>query len=505
MTERVHIRRLPTGVPGLDAVLGGGLPEFSFNLIAGAPGTGKTTLVHQIMFALARPDRPALVFTVLGEPPLKMLRYQQQFTFFDVAKVNTAVRFINLGQEALNAGLGDVLTRINKEVEATSPGIVIVDSFRSVGRVAKRQNGPMDLQRFVQELAMRLTGWQATTFLVGEYQASESEDNPVFTVADGLLWLYQSIDRNSMVRKMQVMKLRGQAPIPGLHTFRITDNGVQVFPRLIIGPEETRASGGARKTKPKQPRLSIGVKGLDDMLGGGIPSGYSVLIAGPSGSGKTVLATQFIIEGARRGEPGVIAVFEKRPSEYAQTSSGPIDQLVREGQVGIIHTRPLDLSIDETLHELTAAIHRLNARRVVIDSLSGFELALAPTFREDFRESLYRLVAVLTGMGITMLMTTELENSYIDLRFSPHGTAFLTDAIILQRYVELQGELTRVMAVVKVRASAHSKELRRFEISDGGLVVGERVANYQGLLSGSPQLIRSASPVSPPAKRRPRS
>lgn len=506
MTEKALIRRLPTGVPGLDDVLGGGLPEFSFNLIAGAPGSGKTTLVHQIMFALARPDRPALIFTVLGEPPLKMLRYQQQFTFFDVAKVNKTVRFINLGQEALNAGLGEVLKRISQEVEATSPGVVIVDSFRSVGRVAKRQNGPLDLQRFVQELAMRLTGWQATTFLVGEYQLSESEDNPVFTVADGLLWLYQSIDRNSMVRKMQVMKMRGQASIPGLHTFRITDNGVQVFPRLIIGPEGTRAAGAAGKTKRTRPRLSIGVKGVDEMLGGGIPSGHSVLIAGPSGSGKTVLATQFIIEGARHGEPGVIAVFEKRPSEYAQTSSSAFDQLVRDGQVGIIHTRPLDLSIDETLYDLTSAIQRLKARRVVIDSLSGFELALAPTFREDFRESLYRLVAVLTGMGITMLMTTELENSYVDLRFSPHGTAFLTDAIILQRYVELQGQLTRVMTVVKVRASAHSKELRTFEISDGGMVVGKRVANYEGLLSGSPQLIRSASPLPrPPNKRRPRS
>jgi circadian clock protein KaiC len=506
MTEKVLIRRLPTGVPGLDEVLGGGLPEFSFNLIAGAPGSGKTTLVHQIMFALARPDRPALVFTVLGEPPLKMLRYQQQFTFFDVAKVNESVRFINLGQEALNAGLGDVLKRISQEVETTSPGVVIVDSFRSVGRVAKQQNGPLDLQRFVQELAMRLTGWQATTFLVGEYQLSESEDNPVFTVADGLLWLYQSIDRNSMVRKMQVMKLRGQAPIPGLHTFRITDSGVQVFPRLIIGPEERQGSGAAAKTTRRRPRLSIGVKGVDEMLGGGIPSGYSVLIAGPSGSGKTVLATQFIIEGAGLGEPGVIAVFEKRPSEYAQTSSGAIDQLVRGGQVGIIHTRPLDLSIDETLHELTAAIHRLKARRVVIDSLSGFELALAPTFREDFRESLYRLVAVLTGMGITMLMTTELENSYIDLRFSPHGTAFLTDAIILQRYVELQGQLTRVMAVVKVRASAHSKELRWFETTAGGIVVGQRLDHYQGLLTGSPQLVPSASPSPRPSdKRRPRS
>ena len=178
MTDKVPIRRLPTGVPGLDAVLGGGVPEFSFNLIAGTPGAGKTTLVQQIMFALARRDRPALFFTVLGEPPLKMLRYQQQFEFFDVAKVNTSVRFINLAKEALDGGLDEVLKRIVQEVEAASPAIVIVDSFRSVMQAAQRQNGQLDLQHFVQELGMQLTGWQATTFLVGEFQLAETEDNP---------------------------------------------------------------------------------------------------------------------------------------------------------------------------------------------------------------------------------------------------------------------------------------------------------------------------------------
>jgi circadian clock protein KaiC len=246
---------------------------------------------------------------------------------------------------------------------------------------------------------MRLTGWQATTFLVGEFQLTEAEDHPVFTVADGLVGMYQSLDRNSMVRKMQVMKMRGQAPIPGLHTFRITNRGIQVFPRLILALPKRHRWDGEAKTKRRPPRVSVGVTGLDEMLGGGIPSGQSVLVAGPSGSGKTVLATQFIREGVRRGEPGVIAIFEKRPSEYAQTSAIGLDQAVRDGQVGIIHTRPLDLSIDETQHELTTAIERLKARRVVIDSLSGFELALAPTFREDFRESLYRLVAALDRDG----------------------------------------------------------------------------------------------------------
>ena len=207
-----------------------------------------------------------------------------------------------------------------------------------------------------------------------------------------------------------------------------------------------------------------------------------------------MLATEFISEGARHDEPGIIAVFEKRPNDYSQDgpSGHRFEQLVRERKVGLIHTRPLDLSIDEILSEIVAAIHRLKARRLVIDSLSGFELALAPTFREDFRESLYRMVAVLTGMGITMLMTAELEDSYADLRFSPHGTAFLTDAIIMQRYVELKGQLQRVMAVVKVRGSAHSKDLRTFEIAEKGIVMGETLGGYEGLLTGSPESISNA-------------
>ena len=500
MKKRVVIRQLQTGVPGLDEILGGGLPEFSFNLIGGEPGAGKTTLAQQIMFALAGPDRAALYFTVVGEPPLKMLRYQQQFSFFDMARVNDSVRYVNLGPEILGAGLETLLGRIVQEVEATSPRVVIVDSFRTVAHAAGlSHNNGLDLPHFVQQLAVQLATWEATTFLVGEYQLAEAGQNPVFTVADGLLWLEQSVDRNSMVRKIQVMKMRGQAPIPGLHTFRITGDGVQVFPRVIVESEAAARPAAVSARRGTRPRLSIGVKGLDQMLGGGIPAGHSVLLAGPSGSGKSVLATQFIKEGALHGEPGVIAVFEKRPAGYSHDGPGraQFDRLIRDRKVGIIHTRPLDLSIDETLYEIIEAIHRLKARRVVIDSLSGFELALAPTFREDFRESLYRMVAVLTGMGITMIMTAELEDSYRDLRFSPHGTAFLTDTIIMQRYIELKGQLRRMMAVVKVRGSDHSKDLRAFEITEKGIAIGDSLGEYEGLLTGCPELRAGTAPRPP--------
>ena len=202
--DRVIIRKLPTGVPGLDEILGGGLPEFSFNILAGAPGCGKTTLAHQIMFANATPERPALYFTVLGEPAIKMLRYQQQYSFFARAKLDGAIRFINLSQVVLDQDLGAVLDAIVKEVEASQPGVVIVDSFRTVVRKAQSDSSntnKVELQGFVQRLALHLTSWQATTFLIGEYVEGEQRDNPVFTVADGLIWLYQSVERNSIVAR----------------------------------------------------------------------------------------------------------------------------------------------------------------------------------------------------------------------------------------------------------------------------------------------------------------
>src|SRR6185369_10672763 len=132
----VRIRQLPTGVPGLDEILGGGLPEYSFNIIAGAPGSGKTTLAHQVMFANASPENPALYFTVLGEPAIKMLRYQQQFAFFDRSKVGTGIRFINLSEQVMKGSLKDVFDEIVREVEKVPPGVVVVDSFRTVARAA---------------------------------------------------------------------------------------------------------------------------------------------------------------------------------------------------------------------------------------------------------------------------------------------------------------------------------------------------------------------------------
>jgi circadian clock protein KaiC len=480
--DRVKIRQLPTGVPGLDEILGGGLPEFSFNIIAGAPGCGKTTLAHQIMFANATPERPALYFTVLGEPAIKMLRYQQQFTFFEESKMDGAIRFVNLSQIVLDQDLGAVLDAIVKEVEASNASIVVVDSFRTVVRKALNNATEVELQGFVQRLALHLTSWQATTFLIGEYVEGELRDNPVFTVADGLFWLYQSIERNSIVRKMQVMKIRGQESVPGLHTFRITEAGLHTFPRTF------GLIGEAGQVKGRR-RLSTGIGKLDALLGGGIPEGDSLLLAGPSGAGKSILATQFIAEGLRHGEPGIVAVFEEVPAEYLQRAAVfgfDFDTPLKDGTLKIIYLRPLDLSVDETVHEIVNSVKKLGCKRLVIDSLVGFEMALAPDFRTDFRESLYRMIGALTRLGVTIVSTVEIEENFTSMDLSNFTVSFLADDIVRMRYVSINGQLRKMLLVVKMRRSEHSIDMVGYQITSKGAVIGEPIRGYRALTSGIP-------------------
>jgi circadian clock protein KaiC len=488
MTEKrktLAFNQLATGVPGLDTVLGGGLPEYSFNIVAGEPGSGKTTLVHQLVYANATEERPALYFTALGEPSLKMLRYQQQMAFFDPEKVGTAVRFVDLTQEVLTGDLERVLTRVGREVKSASPSLVVVDSFRTVTRVGAPSLERESVQQgFVQRLAMQLTSWQVTSFLIGEYVEQDLRDNPVFTVADGILWLSQERRNNSVVRKLEVRKLRGQPSVPGLHSFRITSQGVHVFPREGGRPAQPQRQRSNR-------RVATGVQGLDAMLGGGLLEGDSTLVAGPSGAGKTVLSTQFIAEGLRQGEHGVMVAFEEHPADFLDRARGlglELQAAVAAGQLRVIYLRPLDLSVDEAMEQVREAVEEVGARRLVIDSLTGFEVALAPTFREEFREALYRTVGALTGMGVTVLLTIEVTESFQTLHFSPHAISFLTENILLMRYVELEGALRRMLSVVKMRRSPHSPELREYAITASGLAIGRGLADYQGLLTGAPVL-----------------
>lgn len=497
------LRRLPTGVPGLDAILGGGLPEYSFNMLAGGPGTGKTTLAQQILFANATRDRPALYFTVLGEPSVKMLRYQRQFRFFRPDWIGGEVQYLNLSEEVLSGDLEAVLERMTTEIERVTPGIVVVDSFRTI-----RPNGYqhsttgddrdaarplMMLEEFVQRLALHLTSWEVTSLLIGEY-AEPEQRHPLFTIADGIVWLTQATDRNSVVRKLQALKVRGQQQMPGLHTFRITADGLQVFPRI---PE---AQANRAQRRPSDARLATGVPGLDALMGGGIPAGDAVILAGPTGTGKSTFGMLFAAEGLRNGEAVVVAGFEEYPEAYLvrlRAFDVDADAMVAAGKLRITYLRPLDLSVDETLSDILVNVRETGATRVVIDSLTGFEVALAPTFREDFRESLYRLVGALTATEVTVFMILEQVAMTPDVGFTGERVSFITDDIIVQRYVEVDSALEKVLAVVKMRRSAHSTEFWKYQVTARGAAVGQPMVGYHGILSGMPEQRPVKHPIVP--------
>ena len=357
---------------------------------------------------MRRAEAPALYFTVLGEPPLKMLRHAQQYAFFDPSKVGGAVRFVNLSAEAMDHDLDSVMKRMLAEVEALHPSIVVVDSFRTVAHATTSE---AQLQEFVQRLALHLTGWQATTFLVGEYEAVESHSNPIFTIADGIIWLTQ-IRRAQRKRAPdasdQDARMRHDARSPHVLDF------VGRHPHLPTDPASLRAASRAR-SGPE--RASTGVEGLDGMMTGGIPAGGSALFVGPSGSGKSLFARHFIAAGAEAGEPGIIVVFEEHPGEYlarAEAFGPKLASFIERGLVEVIYLRSLDLTVDEVLAAVRDAVERKKARRVAIDSLSEFELALAPSYRDDFRESLFRTISALTGLGVTVLMTVDIVQSFVE-------------------------------------------------------------------------------------------
>jgi circadian clock protein KaiC len=200
----------------------------------------------------------------------------------------------------------------------------------------------------------------------------------------------------------------------------------------------------------------------------------------------------------------VIAIFEEHPDIYLQRAKSidvDLRAAVKDDKLRIIYLRPLDLSVDETLDEIRSAVEALGATRVVIDSLSGFEMALAPAFREDFRESLYRLIGALTGIGVTMYSTVEVVEGgegTAGLQLTGYQVSFLTDDILSQRYVEIEGELKKALVVVKMRGSAHSREFRTYEITSTGVLLRESLREYDSIITGMPKRqFRIPPPVHP--------
>ncbi len=461
--------RLASGSARLDAILDGGLLLNGINLIMGRPGSGKTILAQQYIFHNATTERPALYLSTVSEPLDKILRYGQSLRFFDKSAVGTSVIYEDLGQSLNGGGLSDVLAKIIGLLRERRPALMVIDSFKAL-----RAYAPDDgtFRRFLHDLAGHLSASPTTSFWVGEYDSADATEAPEFAVADAIvsLGIENNTDRESRV--FQVLKLRGSGFISGKHAYRVSSDGLDIFPRLA-----DHADGHPYDFALE--RISSGVPILDDMLADGYWRGASTLVAGPSGAGKTLVALHFIFCGAELGEPGIFATFQENPVQLERIVHG-FSWSFKEPKVELMFRPPVDLYLDEWVYDLLDLIERTGARRVAIDSLGDLRAACGDEIR--FREYMYSLLQRCARRNVSVIMTQEVPELFGITRLSEFGISHISDNVVLLQFLRGDSEVKRAITVLKTRGSAHDPRIRQFEITSEGLSLGEQFLPAQSLL-----------------------
>src|SRR5512146_2151330 len=325
-----RLERVSTGVAGLDEVLGGGIPARSITVVSGEPGAGKTVLALQMLFHAARQGKRSLYFTTLSEPSLKLVRHMQGFRFFDPRLLDERVRIVDLGSTLRAHDPEAALAMVARRVEHSEPDLVVIDSFKALHDLAPE---PLRPRTLTYDLAVEMASWGATTLLVGEYAVGDEGRLPEFAIADGIVRLGTAPHDLTRIRELEIQKLRGSRFVPGVHLFEIDEAGIAFFPRV-----RTPAAPAAEPS-PGSPRtpLSTGVAQLDALLHGGLPPASSTTIMGGTGTGKTLLGLHFLVEGARRGEPGVLFTLEETPDQLRDIASKFPFAFSTLEQKGLVH------------------------------------------------------------------------------------------------------------------------------------------------------------------------
>jgi circadian clock protein KaiC len=468
------LRRLPTRVPGLDAVLDGGLMVGDTYLIAGTPGTGKTTLGNQLAFAHAAAGASVLFATLLTESHDRMLAHLEGFHFFDRALVGERIRYLSLLGVLQEEGIEGVMHVVLRTVRSHQSSLLIIDG----AGVARMLTGSdFDYARFIHGLQARTALLGCTTLLL----AGEREADPVATHVDGVILLTNEPVQARDARWLRVMKLRGSDYLNGRHRFAIGDPGVTVFPRLEAAHARTEPAWH----EPDE-RLTLGVPGLDAMTGGGLPAGSATVVLGTPGAGKTLLGLHFLAEGARRGESGLIATFHETAAGLASTAERAgmdLSSYLDRELIRVLWRPPLELAPDEWAWQLLDIIDQHRPRRLVIDAFSD----LLPLFAMPERRAFFTpaLAQKLRDRGVTALINVEIDTFAAPELISPvQNVSASVDNAILLRTLELGSSLRRVVSILKERQTGFDPTIREFAIGSQGMVIGDPL-DATGLLTGS--------------------
>jgi circadian clock protein KaiC len=487
----VDLNRRPTGVPGLDLLLGGGLLPGAVVIVAGVPGAGKTILAQQMCFAAATAEHKCVYYTTVSESHSKLVTHMENFSFFDPAALGTRVEYIHLGdflRPARHDGLESLVAEIVRKALEEEPAIIVVDSAKMLRDFADDR----ELRGSLYDLITRIAGTGTMLLLVGEYTDAELHGGIEFSLADGILQLeYEArepIDR----RWLRIAKMRGTDPRPGKHTFRIGSEGIEVFPRIeTLQPFEPVFVSG---------RFPSGIPGLDDLMSGGARQGDAILVNGPSGVGKTIFGLSWLVQGARLGKRSMYVTFQDTAGQLRRAAEGfglDVKSAEAAGLVTITHVPLGELDLDALATTVRAEVATHAVGRIVIDSLS--ELAFSARESERFPAYMRSLVGLIRAAGTSSLITSEtgarsFPGSALD------GLLFLFDNIIDLRYIEAGSQIARSLQVAKMRSSNHKMTLNRLDITDRGLTVGGELEGVTGRLGWS--ALRTQGPFEPADVRR---
>jgi len=470
-----QLARLPTGIAGFDAITGGGLPVGRTCLITGTPGTGKTTFGNQLAFAHAASGGQVIVATLLTESHDVLLANLQGFAFFDATLVGDRIRYLSVLPPPMERGFDAIIDALRQEVRRANTTLLVIDGTAIDDDAALSD---FDLRGLAHRLESQSSFLGCTTVLITA--TSDDRVHPLWARVNGVVLLMNRAVGAQHVRGLQVIKLRGAAFVGGVHEFAITEAGITVFPRLEA------LAGASRLAQSAEHGLGTGVSGLDAMLGGGLMPRSSTLLMVTPGAGKTILGLHFLIEGADRGEPGLLAGFHETADDLATTAAGiglDLRRHLDSGLIQVIWNAPLEMSADEWAWQVLAAVEQHALSRVYIDAMTDVQRIMTDADRMPLFVA--ALVNELRTRGTTVVIAAEL-NAYTDESLSiplPAASAALDNCVLL-RHVEIRGEWRRLVAVPKVRQSVADPTIRDVQITDQGMTIVHPIQSATGLLTG---------------------